>query len=114
MINHINLVRREIEDVASPPRSCPFFAAPRPLALATRITDHGTITRFRDPRPRSPERGLNVRDCRIADGYDSIPSSPVSGVPQPFSGDLCGATIRMGSRIASGRNVPERLFVASS
>lgn len=26
----------------------------------------------------------------------------------------CGATIRMGSRIASGRNVPERLFVASS
>jgi hypothetical protein len=28
--------------------------------------------------------------------------------------DDCGATIRMGSRIASGRNVPERLFVASS
>lgn len=26
----------------------------------------------------------------------------------------CSATIWMGSRIASGRNVPERLFVASS
>jgi hypothetical protein len=38
--------------------------------------------------------------------------------PRAIAGDLnrqgCSATIWMGSRIASGRNVPERLFVASS
>jgi NAD(P)-dependent dehydrogenase (short-subunit alcohol dehydrogenase family) len=69
-------------------------------------------TKFPDYVRSKGKNGVLAVDT-IADAYWALYRQPLSAWTYKLDYG-CSATIWMGDRIASGRNVPERLFVASS